>query len=109
MTLDLGHQGAGNALAAKIGMDQQFADLGAVRLVRRGIIIKLHRPRDRAVASRHQQQAGAVIDGRKNFPCPEGVTVFAAVRRNEANAGTCQDAGLQQFRKSIEMGRDVVA
>ena len=108
MALDPGHQLTGDALAAEIRMDQQFADFGAVRLVGRRIMIELHRSGDAAIAPGDEQKPPSVAHRRDNLVAPESGTVDPGMWHDETNAGAIVHAGVDELGQILDMPRDVI-
>src|SRR5690348_1878276 len=87
-------------------MDEEFLDLGAVRLIRGRGEIELHGAYDVCRQPRHDNAARSGLDGGQNLGAPEIRGVAAREREDEADACSGVDAGLQNSAEHVEIGID---
>ncbi|MNV52490.1 hypothetical protein D3C71_1445870 [compost metagenome] len=89
-------QAAGDATAAEVGVDQQLADLGPMRLIGRRVAVQLHGAGQPAALARDPQRQTALQHRWQYFCPPEGSGVVRRKRQDEADAGPIPHAGVQQ-------------
>ena len=108
MVLDFGHQLTGDALAAEVGVHQEFADFGPVRLVGGGVVGELNRSCDAAIVPGYEQQSPAIAHRGGNLVAPEIGALGAGMRNDETDAGASMHAGMGELSQIPDMPCDII-
>lgn len=105
--LQLHHQPPRDTLAARLGVDQQLGNLATVALVRRQAEIELYGTDQPPLQPHNQDVSLSGEQTGRHFLAPEVTSIIVRKRQNEADAGARMDAGVEQFRESVDLMRQL--